>query len=99
MPDSLDWLCDRMSVPVLREDERGGVVLSEQARALLPNANYPNLGMALRALLGDGVDPAAIDRAIALAQSGTRAELVSLAGEQVLVIPAPGARAMAVVVP
>jgi len=98
MPDSFDWLCERLNLPVLREDERG-VVLSERAQFLLGDTSYPNLGTALRALVGDAVDPSAIDRAIALAQSGTRAEFVSPTGEQVLVTPASGGRAVAVVVP
>ena len=60
MPDSTDWLCERLGLAVLRED-----------------ADSPNLGATVRGLVGERIETAALERAIALARSGTASELVS----------------------
>jgi len=97
MPDSLDWLCDRIGLAVLVEDE-AGVVANGRARELLGSSHYPNLGTALRGLIDDTVDPAAVERAIAFARTGTPNELIAPSGERVLLTRATEGRARAVIV-
>jgi signal transduction histidine kinase/ActR/RegA family two-component response regulator len=91
MPDSLQWLCERLGVPVLTEDENGA--------ALSSGERYPHIGMAMRAILGDDADHAAIDRALAFARSGTAHELLGPRGERVLMTPAAPGRAQVLIVP
>lgn len=98
MSDSIDWLCERMGVPVLREDEDGAVVRSG-GRESVPGERYPNMGTALRDLVGNTTDLAAIDRAVGFARAGTSSELEGARGERVLLSQASPGRALALIVP
>jgi signal transduction histidine kinase len=98
MPDPIDWFCDRLGLAVLVEDD-AGVTVTGSARGRLGGARYPNLVTALRQLIDEAVDPAAVERAIAFARTGTPNELIAPSGARVLLTPAAEGRARAVVLP
>jgi signal transduction histidine kinase len=66
---------------------------------MLAGANHPNLGIALRGLVDEAVDPAALERAIGQARQGTPNELTAPNGERVLFTPAGANRARATLLP
>jgi signal transduction histidine kinase/ActR/RegA family two-component response regulator len=98
MPHSVAWVYDQLGLLALREED-GGIAVSAALRQMLGSDEHPSLGTALRALLGDGFDTRALDRAIVTARSGTPHELAGPRGERLLIAPSAPGRAQAVIVP
>ncbi|HET8934387.1 MAG TPA: ATP-binding protein [Polyangiales bacterium] len=95
----IDWFCNSLGLPLIAEDAGGGLALNAAAHDVLGTGAFASIGAALRPLLGDAFDPAALDVALSAARAGTPAELTLAQGLRALVAPAAPGRACAVLAP
>lgn len=95
----IDWFCSSLGLPFIAEEAEGGLRLNAAARDVLGAGAFASIGAALRPLLGDTLDPAALDAALVAAREGTPTELTLTQGLRALVAPGAPGRACAVLAP
>ena len=95
----IDWFCSSLGLPFIAEEAGGGLGLNAAAHDVLGVGAFASIGAALRPLLGDALDPAALDAALSAAREGTPAQLTLAQGLRALVSPFAPGRACAVLAP
>lgn len=95
----IDWFCSSLGLPFIAEEAGGGLRLNAAAHDVLGAGAFASIGAALRPLLGDALDPAALDAALSAAREGTPTQLTLAQGLRALVAPAAPGCACAVLAP
>lgn len=95
----IDWFCSSLGLPFIAEQAEGGLELNAAAHDVLGTGAFASISAALRPLLGDALDPAVLERALADARDGAPAQLTLTQGLRVLLAPTAPGRACAVLAP
>lgn len=97
----IDWLCSSLGLPLVAENEVGGLRLNAAAQKLLGDtasaASHATLESALRPLAAEAA--ASLGSHVRRARLGDRSELHLAQGTRVLFLPVGAGRAAAIIVP